>query len=75
MVELEKLSLQDEKLVRQLLGNHFKYTRSPAAKEILNNFSKESRRFVKVMPREYKRVLLEKAMGEEEIELLEVSDG
>jgi len=75
MVELEKLSSQDEKEVRRLLTNHFKYTHSPAAKEILDNFAKESRRFIKVMPKEYKRVLLEKAMGEEELELLEVSDG
>jgi glutamate synthase (NADPH/NADH) large chain len=75
MVELEELNSEDKKLIRDLLENHFRYTRSPVARGILDDFAKELRRFVKVMPREYKRVLEERAMSEEELELLEVSDG
>ena len=70
MVELERLTVQDEKIIRKLLNNHFKYTRSPLAKAVLDDFRNEKRRFVKVMPKEYKR-----ALTEEELELLEVSDG
>ncbi len=70
MVELEELSLGDQKTVKRLLENHFKYTRSPIAKAVLDDFKAEIKRFVKVMPIEYKRVLTE-----EEIELLEVGDG
>ena len=75
MVELEELNSEDKKLIKDMLESHFRYTRSPVAKGILDDFSKESRRFVKVMPKEYKRVLEERAMSEEELELLEVSDG
>ncbi|MFH1576824.1 MAG: glutamate synthase large subunit [Candidatus Margulisiibacteriota bacterium] len=75
MVYLEELDKKDEKLIYGLLQKHFKYTRSPIAKNILDNFNNEKRRFIKVMPREYKRVLAERAMSVEELELLEVSDG
>jgi glutamate synthase domain-containing protein 3 len=75
MVELEELERKDEKLIKELLIKHFHYTHSPAAKNILDDFKNEKRRFIKVMPREYKRVLEEQAMSEEELELLEVSDG
>jgi glutamate synthase domain-containing protein 2/glutamate synthase domain-containing protein 1/glutamate synthase domain-containing protein 3 len=74
MIELEELNTEDKKLIRNMLQKHFKHTRSPLAKDILDNFTKEARRFVKVMPKEYKRVLEERAMTEEELELLEVSD-
>jgi len=75
MVELEELENDDKDLVREMVHNHHKYTGSPVAKEILADFDKASRRFVKVMPIEYRRVLAERAMSEEELELLEVSDG
>jgi glutamate synthase domain-containing protein 3 len=75
MVELEGVKAEGAKIIRQLLGNHFRYTRSPIAKKILDDFKNEVRRFVKVMPLEYKRVLEERAMSEEELELMEVSDG
>jgi len=75
MVELETLDKKDQKLIMELLNKHFQYTRSPVAKIVLDNFSVEKRKFIKVMPIEYKRVLQERAMTEEELELLEVSDG
>jgi len=75
MVEIEEPKLEDRRLIKKLLLNHFSYTRSPIAKSILEDFRKESRRFIKVMPKEYKRVLAERAMSVEELELLEVSDG
>lgn len=70
MVNLEELEPEDEKLITELLHNHLRYTKSAVAKKILDNFSKEKKRFVKVMPIEYKR-----ALSEEELELLGVSDG
>ncbi|MBN3033443.1 MAG: glutamate synthase large subunit [Candidatus Saganbacteria bacterium] len=77
MVELETLKHDDIKVVKTLLENHFKYTRSPLARLILDDFTKEKRRFIKVMPLEYKRVLAEYKLTEAEAaeELLEVSDG
>jgi glutamate synthase (NADPH/NADH) large chain len=44
-----------------LLSNHYKFTGSTLAKAILDDFEKESRWFVKVMPRDYRRVLEHKA--------------
>lgn len=75
MVELEDLTEDDITVVHELLHNHFKNTKSPVAKQILDNIKKEIRKFVKVMPKEYKRVLEEKEITEEMLELMEVSDG
>jgi glutamate synthase domain-containing protein 3 len=75
MVLLEKLLTEDEVTVRQLLEKHHQCTGSPLAAKILDNFMQEKRKFVKVMPIEYKRVLLETAMDEEELDLMGVSDG
>ncbi|KAF0135096.1 MAG: glutamate synthase (NADH) large subunit [Candidatus Saganbacteria bacterium] len=75
MVELESLKKDDEKIIQELLHNHFKYTGSTVAKKIIDNFMKEKRKFVKVMPIEYKRVLQEKVLEEKELELMEISDG
>jgi len=74
MVELEKISDSDAQTLKNLLANHYHYTQSPIAKRILDDFREESKRFIKVMPLEYKRILGET----KEIlqpELIEVSDG
>ena len=72
-----KSSLTDDEVtIRKLLEEHTAHR--PAARvaaAILENFSREKRKFVKVMPIEYKRVLLETAMDEEELGLMGVSDG
>ena len=74
MVELEELKLADEEHLRSLLSNHAHYTRSPVAKKILNEFHKEKKRFIKVMPLEYKRILDSKS-AKKAFEASEVSDG
>ena len=75
MVELVELKNADKNLIKKLLQNHFKYTRSMVAKDILDNFATKSRKFVKVMPIEYRRVLEERAMDEQELELMGVVHG
>lgn len=57
MVILEKLDDADKRMIEYLLHNHHKYTGSPKAKRILENSKKEFKKFVKVMPIEYKHVL------------------
>ncbi|MBK8254694.1 MAG: glutamate synthase large subunit [Polyangiaceae bacterium] len=49
----------DAAVVRDLLAKHFFYTGSARARAILDDFEKYRTQFVKVMPREYRRVLLE----------------
>ena len=57
MIELESLDGRDKKTIRDLLEKHYKYTRSPIAKNILDDFNGEIPCFVKVIPIEYKRIL------------------
>ena len=67
MVELEALSdvvtaashlgIADTILLKSLIENHAKYTGSQRAMDILGNWPKWSRMFVKVMPTEYRRAL------------------
>ena len=57
MVELEKCSSQDLLDLHALLSDHFKYTSSNKALDILNDWYDLSKYFVKVIPTEYKKAL------------------
>jgi glutamate synthase domain-containing protein 3 len=58
MVELETPDKpEDRETIKRLLENHLKYTGSTKAKAILDDWEKELRWFVKVMPTDYRRVL------------------
>src|SRR5688572_8096861 len=60
MVDLEPLTEpEDLELVQDLLRRHVLCTASPHAAAMLGAWDTEQRRFVKVMPREYRRALLE----------------
>ena len=71
MVELEQPDKpEDIATIRRLLENHHKYTGSTVAKAILDDWEKELRWFVKVMPTDYRRVLEHKAEVEEKAKQL-----
>ncbi|MDG1710863.1 MAG: glutamate synthase large subunit [Flavobacteriaceae bacterium] len=57
MVELEDLQDADRETLHQLLENHTDYTKSPKASEILKGWPESSKKFIKVMPTDYKRAL------------------
>ena len=60
--ELESVSAANDILqLKSLIQNHFDYTASIVAKEILDNWESSIGSFVKVMPTDYKRVLEEQA--------------
>ncbi|MGB7157754.1 MAG: glutamate synthase large subunit [Tepidisphaeraceae bacterium] len=66
MVELEKADSPDDiATIQRLLENHVKFTGSTVAKAVLDDFEKELRWFVKVMPTDYRRVLEHQAEIEE----------
>src|SRR5688572_17679545 len=66
MVDLDTPDTEDDKAtLRRLLENHVKFTDSPVAKAVLDDFEKELRWFVKVMPTDYRRVLEHQAEIEE----------
>lgn len=57
MVELEELNNEDKKTIFYLLSNHLKFTGSSIAETIIDDFDIEASKFIKVMPKEYKRIL------------------
>ena len=57
MVELENLQESDRKTLQGLLQNHLDFTKSPKAASILSNWPKSRKKFIKVMPTDYKRAL------------------
>ncbi len=60
MVDLDPLELDDREWLSGILADHAAYTGSTVAEKILANFNLEVNRFVKIFPRDYKRVLLAK---------------
>ena len=57
MVDLEELEDEDKDTVSTLLANHLEYTNSTVAKRILDDWGNSQHGFVKVMPKDYRRVL------------------
>ena len=51
----------DEVNLRTLIENHFKYTGSERAREILDNWAVSLGKFIKVMPIDYRKVLEKQA--------------
>ena len=62
MVDLDSVETeQDSDELRAMIENYIRYTGSSEAEAILADWESSKRKFIKVMPRDYKRVLLEKA--------------
>jgi glutamate synthase (ferredoxin) len=75
MVDLEALdALEDIELVRDLIGRHIAHTGSDHASRILDGWSTMASLFVKVMPRDYKRVLSAQAKATAEGRPVEFSE-
>ncbi|MGJ8528021.1 glutamate synthase large subunit [Maritalea sp.] len=53
------MTKHDDERLRQLISNHFHYTGSTRAKAILDDWEQHRSKFVKVMPVEYRRAILE----------------
>ena len=53
------LNTPDELILKELIENHYKYTQSEIAKQILDNWNVSLDLFIKVMPIEYRRALNE----------------
>ncbi len=66
MVDLDELSPDDEQELLELVREHFVETGSTVAERILGAWSTEVKRFVKVMPTDYQRVLVAQRMAEAE---------
>jgi glutamate synthase domain-containing protein 3 len=58
MVDLEKMDVEDSNIVKHLISTHLQYTQSTVARRILDSWPEYQNKFIKVMPKDYKRVLL-----------------
>jgi len=65
MVDLEALNAEDGEIVKDLLTRHLRYTQSTVAKKVLANWATLHTKFVKVIPKDYKRVLAARQMAKE----------
>jgi glutamate synthase domain-containing protein 3 len=69
LVDLEELTAEDEEQVRALISEHAARTGSLVARNVLASWERGARdRFVKVMPRDYRRALAEQAEREAAVE-------
>jgi len=57
MVDLDPLDDDDRRTIRQLLDTHARLTGSPVARFVLDDFDQQANTFVKVFPKDYKKVL------------------
>jgi glutamate synthase (ferredoxin) len=66
MVDLEPLGDDDAALVLSLVRKHSEYTRSNRAAKVLASWDALRPKFVKIMPRDYRRVLTAQAQAKAE---------
>ena len=60
LVDLEALESADIQLIRGMIEKHYTYTESKTALSIITDWENQIKKFVRVMPRDYKAVLLKK---------------
>jgi glutamate synthase (NADPH/NADH) large chain len=65
MVDLDHLEPADDTALKRIITRHFDETGSSVAKRLLDSWGEASSKFIKVFPREYKRVLAEQRYDSE----------
>ena len=60
MIDLDPLDMEDAIEMKELISKHYSYTGSTVAKFVLDDFENQLTNFVKVFPKDYKKVLFEK---------------
>jgi glutamate synthase (NADPH) large chain len=73
LVDLDPLAPEDEEEVKTLISEHAQRTGSLVARNVLASWERSRERFVKVMPRDYKRVLAEREAEEADDEQLDAA--
>lgn len=57
MVDLDPLDEEDGAILYNMISRHFNYTQSAVASFVLNDFDNQAKNFIKVFPKDYKKVL------------------
>jgi glutamate synthase (NADPH/NADH) large chain len=68
LVDYKQLGYSDEATLRKYITNHYNYTKSERAKEILEDWDNAMLKFIKVFPKEYKEALKKQKKTEEKVE-------
>ena len=66
MVDLDPLDQDDANELQKMIAQHYAYTASTVAKFVLDDFENQLQHFVKVFPKDYKKVL---ARGKAEVKV------
>ncbi|WP_207496099.1 glutamate synthase large subunit [Aridibaculum aurantiacum] len=67
MVDLDEVDDTDATELRTMIEQHLHYTNSTVASFIINDFDNQLKNFVKVFPRDYKKVLAAKHVAMQEV--------
>ena len=60
MVDLDPLDQEDASVLNDLITKHYAHTASKVAKFVMGDFDNQLKQFIKVFPKDYKKVVLEK---------------
>ncbi|MEP6747174.1 MAG: glutamate synthase large subunit [Bacteroidota bacterium] len=60
MVDLDPLDTEDASLLNDMITKHYAYTASTVARFVLDDFENQLKNFIKVFPKDYKKVLSDK---------------
>jgi glutamate synthase (NADPH) large chain len=60
MVDLDPVTDEDKDELLSLIQKHFDYTKSSVAKFVIDDFESQLKNFIKVFPKDYKKVLAKK---------------
>jgi len=74
MLVLESIKEDDKDVIYHLLRNHLRYTSSKRAKDLIVNMENCVKKFIRVIPIEYKRIL-EGVKIEKKLDIAEALDG
>jgi glutamate synthase (ferredoxin) len=59
-VDIDPMEEEDLEVLQRMVRRHFQYTRSKKADDVLRKWDTYAPKFVKIMPKDYKRVLMER---------------
>jgi glutamate synthase (NADPH/NADH) large chain len=57
MVDLDPVSEMDKDELYKMISDHFKHTKSTVAKFVMEDFENQLKNFIKIFPKDYKKVL------------------
>ena len=67
LVDFDEIEFEDITALKELIENHYSNTKSTVASAILGDWKNALSKFIKVRPRDYKRVLLARKEKLEEV--------